>query len=316
MNDNSQINIESIMIHSDIISSIFSFIVNAGYVAKVVSIEHLKELEDELTMRKRKDHFDESFYKERLTSFKFAIDKVLPDAKSIIIMAVPQPAVVLIFRRNGIDQQVIIPPTYDYSVNTEIEKQLKEIINPEGYNICTTSIPLKLIAVKSGLAEYGRNNICYIPGEGSFFRLMAFFSNLPCKEDIWRPVCMMERCKRCKACMLACPTGAIDDRRFIIYAEKCISFHNEHGLDFPEYIDSSFHNCLLGCLRCQIVCPENKKTVKWFEEGVQFSEFETSVILNGLPLKKIPHSTRTKLDRLCLTDDYSLLARNLSVLLG
>ncbi len=288
---------------------------NAGYVAKIVSIEHLKELENELTRRKRKDNLNESFYKERLTSFKFTTDTVFPDAKSIIIIAVPQPTVVLIFRRNGIDQQVMIPPTYDYSVNIEIEKQLKEIINPEGYNIYITSIPLKLIAVKSGLAEYGRNNICYIPGKGSFFRLVAFFSNLPCKEDIWRPVCMMERCKRCKACILACPTGAIDDRRFLIYAEKCISFHNEHGLDFPEYIDRSFHNCLLGCLKCQIVCHENKETVKWFEEGVQFSEFETSVILNGIPLEKIPHSTRTKLDRLCLTDDYSLLARNLSVLL-
>jgi len=303
------------MIHSEIISSIFSYIINAGYVAKVASIEHLNEIEDELTMRKRKDKFDENFYKERLTSFKFTADTVLHDAKSIIIIAVPQPTVVLIFRRNGIDRQVIIPPTYDYSVNIEIEKQLKEIINPEGYNICTTSIPLKLIAVKSGLAEYGRNNICYIPGKGSFFRLMAFFSNLPCIEDIWRPVCMMERCKRCKACVLACPTGAIDDRRFLIYAEKCISFHNEHGIDFPENIDRSFHNCLFGCLKCQIVCPENKKTVKWFEVGVMFSEFETSVILNGIPLEKIPHTTQKKLDRLGLIDDYSLLARNLSVLL-
>ncbi|HNR41057.1 MAG TPA: 4Fe-4S double cluster binding domain-containing protein [Bacteroidales bacterium] len=315
MNDSFKIDIESIMMHSDIISSIFSFIVNAGYVAKITSIEHLKELEDDLAIRKRKDKFDENFYKERLTSFKFTTDTVLPDAKSIIVIAVPQPTVVLIFRRNGIDQQVIIPPTYDYSVNIEIEKRLKEIIKPEGFNICTTSIPLKLIAVRSGLAEYGRNNICYIPGKGSFFRLMAFFSNLQCKEDIWKPVCMMERCKRCKACMLACPTGAIDDRRFLIYAEKCISFHNEHGIDFPENIDRSFHNCLLGCLKCQIVCPENKKTVKWFEVGAQFSEFETSVILNGISLKEIPYSTQKKLDRLGLIDDYSLLARNLSVLL-
>jgi epoxyqueuosine reductase len=303
------------MIQSEIISSIFSYIINAGYVAKVVSIEHITELEDELTIRNRIDKFEENFYKERLTSFKFSPDAILPGAKSIIIIAVPQPTIIIIFRINGKDQQVIIPPTYDYSVNIETERRLKEILYPEGYTLYTASIPLKLVAVKSGLAEYGRNNICYIPGRGSFFRLMAFFSNLPCREDIWRPVCMMERCKRCKACVLACPTGAIDDGRFLIHAEKCISFHNEHAIDFPKYIDRSIHNCLFGCLKCQNVCPENKNTIKWFEVREQFSEYETSVILNSMPLEKIPHSTKTKLDRLCLMDDYSLLARNLSVLL-
>ena len=303
------------MIQSEIIGSLFSYIINAGYVAKVVSIEHIKELEDELTIRNRIDRFDENFYKERLTSFKFNPDTILPDTKSVIIIAVPQPTVIIIFRINEKGQQVIIPPTYDYSINNEIESCLKKILHPGGYNLCPAYIPLKLIAVRCGLAEYGRNNICYIPGKGSFFRLVAFFSNLPCMEDFWRPVCMMERCKRCKACMSACPTGAIDDGRFLIYAEKCISFHNEHAIDFPKYLDQSVHNCLFGCLRCQRVCPENKNTIKWFEVREQFSEYETSVILNSTPLEKIPHSTKTKLDRLCLIDDYSLLARNLSVLL-
>ncbi|MDP3003330.1 MAG: 4Fe-4S double cluster binding domain-containing protein [Bacteroidales bacterium] len=301
---------------SEIISSIFSYIVNEGYVAKVMSAEHLKELEDELTLRKRTDHFDENFYKERLTSFKYTPDTVLPDARSIIIIAVPQPTVVLIFRWNGTDQQVIIPPTYDFSANAEMKRRLKEILIPEGYNLFTTSVPLKLIAVRSGLAEYGRNNICYIPGRGSFFRLMAFLTDLPCAGYTWRPPVMMERCLNCKTCLVSCPLGAIDEHRFLLYAERCLTFHNEHAGGFPKNIDPSFHDCLFGCLRCQTLCPENKKTFKWMEERERFSEYETLVILNGIPLDQIPNSTQKKLSRLGLIDDYSLLARNLSVLLN
>ena len=127
---------------------------------------------------------------------------------------------------------------------------------------------------------------------------------------------MMERCLNCKACLVSCPLEAIDERRFLLHAEHCLTFHNEHGIDFPKNIDRLFHHSLFGCLRCQIVCPENKKTFKWFEEREQFSEYETSVILNGISLEQIPNSTKMKLSRLGLIDDYSLLARNLSVLLN
>jgi epoxyqueuosine reductase len=175
---------------------------------------------------------------------------------------------------------------------------------------------LKLLAVRSGLAEYGRNNIGYIPGRGSFFRLMAFFTDLQCSEYTWRLPVMMERCLNCKACLVACPLGTIDEHRFLLHAERCLSFHNEHAGDFVKNIDRSFHHCLFGCLKCQIVCPENKKTIKWMEERERFSDYETFVILNGIPLEKIPNSTKKKLSKLGLIDDYPLLARNLSVLLN
>jgi epoxyqueuosine reductase len=287
-----------------------------GNVSRIVSFGHLKELKEELKMQHDNGYFSEDFYKERLTSFKFNNPTSSIVAKSIIIIAVPQPTIILIFRWNGTDQQVIIPPTYDFSANIEIKRRLKEILILEGFNLFTTSIPLKLIAVRSGLAEYGRNNICYIPGRGSFFRLMNFLTDLPCAEYNWRLPVMMERCLKCKACLVSCPLGAIDEDRFLLHAERCLTFHNEHASDFPKNIDRSFHQSLFGCLRCQTVCPENKKTFKWFEEREQFSEYETSVILNGIPLKQIPNSTQKKLIRLGLIDDYSLLARNLSVLLN
>ena len=303
------------MIPSEITSSIFSYIAKVGYIGKIVSAEHLKELEDELTLRKRTDKFDENFYQERLTSFKYTPTKGLTYARSIIVIAVPQPVVVLIFRWHGEDCSVYIPPTYDNSINEDVKEELEVILAPEDYHIEPTVLPLKLLAVRSGLAQYGRNNICYISGKGSFYRLIAFFSDLPCPEDSWRPFCMMERCDSCGACIMACPTGAIDEKRFLLHAELCLSFHNEHTGDFPKDINPHVHHCLFGCLICQNICPENKKNAIWLEERESFFEYETSLILNGIPLHQIPNSTRLKLDRLCLTDNYSLLARNLNVLL-
>lgn len=302
----------STMYPAKFINRIYLYAAQAGYEVKIVSSTHLKELENELAFRKRTDGFDEDFYLERLTSFRYSPSEAFTECKSVIIFAVPQPKVLLIFRWHGEDRSVYIPPTYNISINSMIEKDLKEILTSKGFNIEPAVLPLKLLAVRCGLAEYGKNNICYIPGKGSFYRLIAFYSNLTCFEETWRPACLMERCKNCRACILACPTGAIDESRFLLHAELCISFHNEHAGSFPDFIDSSFHHCLFGCLKCQNVCPENRHKSISIEEKEYFSEYETSFILNNKPLNEMPLSTRQKLESLNIIDDYPLLSRNLS----
>jgi len=300
----------------EITGSILLYAERQGYMAKIVAVEHLKELKDELILRKRIDNFDEAFYQERLTSFKYAPSSGLSESRSIIIIAVPQPKVVLLFRWKGKVFPINIPPTYDVSINDNVKIKLEEILMPEGFGIEPTVLPLKLLAVQSGLAEYGRNNICYIPNKGSFIRLMAFYSDLPCQEDSWRSLCIMNRCNSCRACIMACPTGAIEGRRFLLHAELCLSFHNEHAGYFPDFIDPSIHHSLFGCLKCQNVCPENRNKLSWIEKKASFSEYETTCILNEYPLNEIPYSTRQKLERLYLIDDYPLLSRNLSFCLN
>lgn len=299
------------MCSAEIINSIILFASRAGYECKIVSSSHLDELENELEFRKKKDGFNEDFYSERLTSFKYSPSDKLKDHKSVILFAVPQPTVLLTFRFQGKDLSVNIPPTYDISIDTVIEGDLKKILTPKGFNIERTVLPLKLLAVRCGLAEYGRNNICYIPGKGSFFRFIAFYSNLSCLDETWRSVCLMERCKHCRACISACPTGAIDESRFLLHAEKCISFHNERAGSFPDFLDPSFHECLFGCLKCQDVCPENMHKSEWIEAKEYFSEFETTFILNNKLLNEMPLSMLQKLERLNIIDDYPYLSRNL-----
>jgi epoxyqueuosine reductase len=154
---------------------------------------------------------------------------------------------------------------------------------------------------------------------GSFFQLISYYSDLPCHEDGWRDARMMKRCENCQACMRSCPTGAIAPDRFLLHAERCITFLNERNGDtpFPSWFDPSWHNCLYGCLYCQRACPENKRFLNWIGEKEEFSEEETELLIGGQLPNNLPCKTLEKLANLDLADSDSLdnLPRNLRVFL-
>ena len=198
-----------------------------------------------------------------------------------------------------------------------MEDLLAGTLASKGYYVSRMKLPLKLLAVRSGLGLYGRNNIRYVPGMGSFLQLVGVYSDLPCKKDSWREAQMMERCQQCNACHLKCPTGAIPSDRFLLRADRCIVFHNERAgnIPFPTWMNPSWHNCVVGCMHCQKVCPENKDFVQWIEGKAEFSEEETALILEGVSLDQLPTTTVRKLERLDLIEYLDNLPRNLGVLL-
>ena len=303
-----------------LVKELFLQLTERGYQGRIVSIQHLHDLQEEIEGRYREGLFDKEFYQERLAWFNFQISESLLEAKSMIVVAVPRPQSQAIFTYNGETHALALPPTYvAYEKTTKrIECLLAEILGTEGYRIARAALPLKLLAVRSGLGEYGRNNICYVPGMGSFLQLVAVYSDLPCPEDSWREVQMMKRCQRCQACRQFCPTGAIPSDRFLLRAERCIVFHNEKKGDgpFPVWIDPSWHNCLYGCFHCQRVCPEDRKFLQWVEETEEFSEEETALLLEGVARDRLPATTVRKLERLDmneLREDLNSLPRNLGV---
>ncbi len=176
------------------------------------------------------------------------------------------------------------------------------------------NLPWKLLAVHSGLAQYGKNNITYVNGMGSYHRLVAFISDLPGAEDHWQAPRVLERCENCKACMKACPTGAITADRFLLNGERCLTFHNERRGEFPQWIKPSWHNCLVGCLYCQKACPVNKDIPQSIEEGPVFSENESAVILLGTPKNEVPRNVIQKLKNLDMIEYLPVLGRNLRAL--
>jgi len=233
-----------------------------GYRARTVSSEHIKKLQEGINKIHRQGLFDEEFYQERLTFFEFRPPESLPQAKTLIIVAMPQPQAKVTFTFHGEPHHVILPPTYASSEDRQVLKILSEVLCTQGYSVVQAKLPVKSLAVHSGLGRYGRNNICYIPGMGSFHRLAAFYTNCELDEDNWQDFQVMQRCLKCQICLRSCPTGAISRDRFLVHAERCITFHNERSYaEFPAWIDESWHNCLVGCMR----------RVKWCQDWLPTS---------------------------------------------
>jgi epoxyqueuosine reductase len=287
--------------------------------ARIVPAQHVQDLQDEIETRHHRGQFHDEFYETRLTWFRFVPPEALPDTRSIIVIAVPRPQTEAVFHLRGRSLSLTIPPTYTGygKVAQRVEDLLAGVLALRGYRVERTALPLKLLAVHSGLGAYGRNNICYVPGMGSFLQFVGLYSDLPCAEDTWRELRMMAACETCRACLHHCPTGAISEDRFLLHAERCIVYHNEKpaGIPFPAWIDPSWHNCLEGCMHCQRACPEDRDFLGWTEGTEEFSEEETALLLAGVPEEDLPQETIGKLERLDILGDLALLPRNLGAFL-
>jgi epoxyqueuosine reductase len=290
-----------------------------GYAGRVVSIRHLDDLRESIAAHLRSGAFDAEFYQERLAWFDFSLPAALPEARSLIVAAAKQPQVRVTFTWHGRPAPTGVPPTYLHGQETDrrIQDCLAEVLAPQGYRAVPAALPEKLLAVRSGLAAYGRNNITYVAGLGSFHRPAAFYSDLPCDEEEWQPVRMLERCESCRACLRRCPTGAIGEERFLLHAERCIVYHNEKpgAVPFPAWLEPAWHNCLVGCMHCQAVCPENKAVAGWVEDGPAFSAEETALLVAGTPPDRLPAALVQKLRESDLLDMLDILPRNIKALL-
>jgi len=305
---------------NSVLKKLYSTLEERGLKGRVVSIRRLQDLQDEMEGRHAHGLFDEEFYQEGLSFFSYRSPDDLPTAASLIVVAAPRPQTNVSFTWKGKTLTLILPPTYlgCLEISRQIGGLLTEWLAPEGYRAASAKLPRKLLAVRSGLAQYGRNNISYIPGMGSFFQPTVFYSDLPCEEDTWREPSMMDACRDCQVCQSKCPTGAITSERFLLRAEKCLVFHNERPADFPfpHWIDPTWHNCLVGCMLCQQFCPENKAFLERFEGNEAFSKKETALLLRGASPEQLPATTRAKLERLGLLDYLEIMPRNLGVFLG
>jgi epoxyqueuosine reductase len=286
-----------------------------GYKGRIIPIQHLVEIKREIEVQHRQGMFDENLYLERLIRYSIGSLESSLDARSIIITAAPQPQQIITFGYRGRVHRITLPPTYSERTDEIIEEIVKGILRPEGFDLYSAPVPEKLAAVHSGLAKYGKNNIVYIEGMGSFFRLRAFLSNLTVAEDEWSDIKILDLCSTCNACIKKCPTGAITPDRFLVKAERCLTYHNERLGRFPNWIKPSWHKCIMGCMDCQLVCPENKKIINWLEDSEQFSEKETELMLGNTPGNELPVQTVDKFRRLYLWDDMDLVRRNLQVLI-
>ncbi|MFX1412096.1 MAG: 4Fe-4S double cluster binding domain-containing protein, partial [Promethearchaeota archaeon] len=259
-----------------------------------------------------------------LSTREFKISEKLPQARSLIILAISTKLAYVNFLLDGKIYDIMIPPNY-YDDGLQYEDLenliLRDIIKEPGYKVEFAHVLLKLLAVRSGLGKYGRNNICYVDNWGSSLSLYAYFTDFDFEEDNWSELSMMDMCKKCNICINNCPTGAIPTvsrEDFVIDAGKCISLFNEIPGEIPKWIDPKAHNALIGCMRCQFQCPANQRAIKDIKRLENISEEETKMILEG-------RSEDSLLDSLCkklkmfypsnAKEFFPVLNRNLKVLL-
>jgi epoxyqueuosine reductase len=286
-----------------------------GFQGRIVSIEHLKELQQEIDALHRKNLLDEEIYHAYLASFDFACRQKLPNARTLIIVSVAQPQVRVTFVREDRSYPVIIPPTYAFSPDNHVVDLLRAYLEPLGYGLQKVRLPQKLLAVRSGLARYGKNNISYVSGMGSFHRPVVFISDCPSAPGSWRKPALLDQCEKCSACVKACPTHAIAEDRFLLHAERCITFHNERTNTFPDWLSPSWHRCLVGCMICQKVCPADKDFIGWVKEGPVFDSEETALLLEGATEDDLPAGTLDKLKGLDMMEYLPVIGRNLKAVL-
>jgi epoxyqueuosine reductase len=172
--------------------------------------------------------------------------------------------------------------------------------------------------VKSGLGRYGRNNICYVGDMGTCITLLAYFTDYEFPEDHWGEMKMLDQCEKCRVCIEHCPTKAIREDDFVIDVARCVTLYNEIEGDFPDWIEPSAHNALVGCMHCQFKCPANRLALQHVGRLADVTEDETIQILSGHPEDSVREAVYAKLRKFGPAgsqEGMPLFVRNLSVLL-
>jgi len=284
-----------------------------GYKAAFVGLERLAELEHEVNSTRRSEVAPE-VYSLFLDRLQYGPPPVEGRWESILVVASPQSTSTLDFVWQGRRATVQVPPTYVQAGRSELERCI-EVAVP-GIAIKPVRLPLKLLAARAGLVKYGRNNITYAPRMGSFHMLFGYYTAIQVGDADWKTPELLPRCADCRLCITNCPTDCIESDRFIIRAEKCLTSLNELEGDFPDWLPVTAHNALIGCMRCQDVCPENKAMWGRQRHVMSFTAEETEALMDGLPAIEASATLSAKLKSCDLWTASDLLPRNLRAVLA
>jgi len=298
--------------------NVFEWAKERGYKVGFVDIGILENIKNRLAKRKADGEFAPGFYEENLAFFKYLEGSSIRRPGALLHVVIPRPAHTVSFEFEGGRIEAVLPPTYvDYRPLFEKVRLdlIKNALGPDD-RIETLQAPLKSLAAAIGLVCYGRNNITYIPEYGSYFQLAGYVLEQPLEGAAsLRPEAdtKLGLCSSCRACVKACPMKAITEERFLIHAERCYTLFSESKRPIPEGLRPPSPDCLVGCLKCQKVCPANKGLLRRESTGVSFSVDETEAFLRDGDITddRLRKSVSDKFGSLGLGEGIELFRRNL-----
>ena len=177
------------------------------------------------------------------------------------------------YRRDAADPEAILgDPTLGYvsryalgrDYHKVIRRRLQRLadyieseVGPFGYRAFADSAPVmeKPLARNAGLGWIGKHTNLINRTAGSWFFLGELYTDLPLVADTQAAT---DHCGTCRACIDACPTGAIV-APYRLDARLCISYLTIelHG-PIPIALRPLVGNRIFGCDDCQLVCPWNR----------------------------------------------------------
>jgi epoxyqueuosine reductase len=208
----------------------------------------------------------EMSYMERGEEKRCDPQKVLPGARSVIVMAlnyfqdveagVP-PANSKIGAAHGRVARYAWGDDYHDVIAAKLDKIdsfLREFGGRQKYYADTGPILERDHAAQAGIGWHGKSTMLIDPRLGTWFFLGEVLTTLDLAPDSQQP----DRCGTCERCITACPTGAITAPHRLD-ARRCISYLTiELKESIPLGLRPLIGNRIFGCDDCLDACPWNR----------------------------------------------------------
>jgi epoxyqueuosine reductase len=164
-------------------------------------------------------------------------------------------------------------------------------------------------AARSGIGFYGKNTMLITRRHGSWVVLGTLVTDVELEPS---PPFAAD-CGRCRLCVDACPTGALDEPG-TLDATRCLSWSTQKPEPIPDDHRAALGAQVYGCDICQDVCPWNRGVQRRREELPESDEGRVDLVEW---LRADGRELVGRLDRLYVPrNDPRWLRRNALVALG
>ena len=259
-------------------------------------------------------------------NFDFAVPAAVAVPRSLIVVAVPHACARITVTVDGRTVAVPIPTTYCHHQETQelVAAALAAALAPAGFTAALMRLPEKLLAVCAGVARYGRNNIAYVEGSGSFVELAVCVSDLATEADPWTGLARPRTLRDLRRLPARLSVGG-HRRRSLSAARRALPDLAQRKRRALRVVDRPASGTSASGAACAVSAsvPKTCRTATAVAETADFDERETALLLAGIDhdLLTGEPGLRGKLEELGLLgyDDAFLgvtLARNLKALLA